>query len=128
MIRELNDLIMDYVYEMRELEQLLAYYQQRYYYLDVELETLDDLTAFTKVMHYDLPGIRLLRCIGDGCTECEHHRNGVWTYVDVGMSIGHIVHFFEHLRSDGLICHHEVMSSITCSRHVAYIKLKVRDG
>jgi hypothetical protein len=54
----------------------------------------------------------------------------MWSYIDDGrhFRIADIVYFFEHLRQDGLICGHEVINCIICSRYVAYIQLKLRDG
>ena len=128
-MKDVSDLILKYVAEFRSLEMVLAHFKRRYDYIDVEFETLDDVVAFLYIMRRNMPDTRFVRCI-EGCNECDHQRrNGRWTYIDTEpIQLRNIVHFIEQMRSDGLVCRHEMIEGIICSDQIAYIQLRRKDA
>ena len=126
--QELVDLIMKYVRELWELEELIKHFQRIYYpFVDVILEDLADVVRFISVLESKLPDVNFVRFTG-GCSECKQFIDGVWarwTYVDLEpLSVRAVMEFASHLKCKGTLCPHERLDSILCIEDIAYIQLK----
>ena len=111
--------------ELEMVEETIRFVNEKYNdLLDVQFDTLDDVLHFRKVLETELSSATFF--VFEGRCRCHPYERGHWTYMDESpLTIGTLLEFIRHLKSQGFLCEHEKVHSVQTCHIVCLIQVNV---
>ena len=119
-------IIMDYYEQLVQTELVIKTVNDRYKnIIGMTFDSFNEVEDFLSILKSEIRG-NLLIILENRCIVCDNdYSDGFYTYTDDNkLTLGGLLEFCLYLKKSGIICEHEIVSSVQTSNILCVINLK----
>ena len=126
MNEDVMKLILGYKEDLDETQSCIDLMNERYNSLvDLSFTKYEHVSMFVELLESEMSSSMFI-CFENRCPVCNDMEIGHYSYnSNEELSLGVLLEFIRHLKTEGKLCEHEIVESINVSSIITSIRLKI---